>query len=62
MDAVIAHEYTELRAVATPELQHLFGPEWPHYAAVKNAPDTTLKISNEARELLRLQRRALGLE
>jgi hypothetical protein len=62
MDAVIAHEYTELRAVATPELQRLYGPEWPHYAAVKNAPDTTLKISNEARELLRLQRRALGLE
>ena len=62
MDAVIAHEYTEMHPVATSELERLYGPEWPHYAAIKNAPDTTLKISNEARELLRLQRRALGLE
>ena len=62
MDAVIAHEYAELRAIATPELQAKHGQQWPHYAAIKNAPETSLKISDEARELLRLQRHALGLD
>ncbi len=62
MDAVIAHEHAELLAVATPEMQSVYGQQWPHYTAVKDAPDTALRISNEARELLRLHRRALGLE
>ncbi len=62
IDAVIAHEYAELRAVATPELAATYGQQWPHYAAIKIAPDTRLMISAEARGLLRLQRRALGLE
>jgi predicted membrane-bound mannosyltransferase len=61
LDAVIAHEYAELKTVATPELQAAYGTQWPHYAAIKNAPSTTLKISEEARELLRLQANALGL-
>jgi hypothetical protein len=62
MEAVIAHEYAELKATATPEFQQQYGSEWAHYAAVKNAPDTSLKISPEAKELLRLHRRAVGLE
>jgi hypothetical protein len=62
LDAVIAHEYSELKAVATVELEAGYGSVWPHYAAIKNAPDTPLNITNEARELLWLQRRALGLE
>jgi hypothetical protein len=62
LDAAIAHEHAELRAVATPELQRRYGVQWPHYAAVRNAPDTALRISPEGRELLRLHRRAMGLE
>ena len=62
MDAIIAHEYAELRAEATPELRAKYGQQWPHYAAITNAPDTPLKISEAGRYLLRLQRRALGLE
>ena len=53
-------EYAELKAVATPQLQAAYGNQWPHYAAIKDAPSTTLKISDEARELLRLQAKALG--
>ena len=62
LDAVIAHEYAELKAVSIPDLLAAYGNKWLHYAAVKNAPDTPLKISNEARDLLGLQRLALGLE
>ena len=62
MDAIIAHEYAELRAEATSELRAKYGQQWPHYAAIENAPDTPLAISEKAREILRLQRRALGLE
>jgi hypothetical protein len=62
LDAVIAHEYAELKAVATPELHAIYGNQWPHYAAVKNAPSTTLEVADAARELLRLQAKALGFE
>ncbi|MGH7174202.1 MAG: hypothetical protein ACRELF_17850 [Gemmataceae bacterium] len=62
MEAIIAHEYAELGGEATPELRAKYGQQWPHYAAIKNAPDTPLAISKKARDLLRLQRRALGLE
>jgi hypothetical protein len=62
LDAVIAHECEELRAVAADELQQQYGIEWPHVVAVANAPETTLRISDQARELLRLHRRAMGLE
>ena len=55
IDAVIAHEYAELRAEATLEMEAMYGMHWPHYTAIKHAP-------NEARDLLRLQRRALGLK
>ncbi len=61
-DAVIAHEYAELKAVSTPELVAAYGNQWPHYAAIQLAPDTPLAVVPEARELLRLQRLALGLE
>jgi hypothetical protein len=59
---VIAHEYEELRAVATHELQQQYGIEWPHFVAVASAPETMLDISDQARELLQLHRRAMGLE
>lgn len=62
VDAVIAHEYAELTATATPELLEAFGIRWPHYAAILTAPDSPLTVSDEARELLRLHRGALGLE
>jgi hypothetical protein len=62
LDAVIAHEYEELRAVATHEVQQQYGIAWPHFVAVANAPETMLRISDHARELLRLHRRAMGLE
>lgn len=60
IDAIIAHEYAELRAEATAELRAKYGQQWPHYAAIKNAPDTPLTISEKSRELLCLQRCALG--
>ena len=62
LDAVGAHEFEELQAEGSLELQFRFGLEWPHYAAIRNAPITRLLISKEARELLRIHSRAVGLE
>lgn len=62
VDAAIAHEYEELRAIAALELQQRYGVGWPHYIAVANAPESALRISDDARELLRLHRRVMGLE
>jgi len=59
---VAAHEYEEMLAVAIPELQRRYVQEWPHFVAIMSAPDTELRIADFARELLRLQRRAVGLE
>jgi hypothetical protein len=62
LDAAIAHEYEELGAVATPHFQQHYGAGWAHYSAVKKAPETSLGVSESARELLRLHRRVMGLE
>ena len=62
LDAAIAHEYEELRAIATPDPPQRFGVEWPHYVAVFLAPETALLITDEARELLQLYRCVLELE
>jgi hypothetical protein len=63
LDAVAAHELTELRAVQPANWDVArYGPWDPHRHAVRFAPDTTLNISDQARELLRLQRQALGLD
>lgn len=62
LDAAIAHEYEELRASATPELRQRYNIEWPHYVAVALAPETSLLIADEAREMLRLYRSVLELE
>jgi hypothetical protein len=61
LDAVAAHEYEEMEASKSDEFQCQYGPAWPHFAALQNAPDTKLVISDEGRELLRLLRRAAGL-
>lgn len=62
LDVVAAHEYSEMRAVSTPELRRRFGREWPHYAAILDTPECTLRVSNNARDLLRRHRRALGFK
>jgi hypothetical protein len=56
IDAVIAHEYTEVLATKPT------GGLTPHQYAIKNAPETPLKISDRAREILRDYRCIEGLE
>lgn len=55
VDAVIAHEFTEVGAEPFPGLS-------PHQRAIKFAPETTLKITDRARQILREIRRLEGLE
>jgi hypothetical protein len=63
LDAVASHELAELQAVQPANWDVAkYGPWNPHKHAIRFAPDTTLKISDQARELLRLQRQALGLD
>ena len=56
IDAVIAHEYTEVTA------PRLAIARTPHQYAVAMAPDTTLKITEGARRILRDYRKIEGLE
>jgi hypothetical protein len=55
VDAAIAHEYTEASAKPLPGLDF-------HEQALKFAPDTALKISPAAREILREYRTAMSLD
>ncbi len=54
IDAVIAHEYTEVLCPA------LTGAEAPHLIAIKTAPETRLKITEGARRILREYRQIEG--
>jgi len=64
LEAVSAHELTELRAVRPANWDDaLHGPWNPHSHAIRFAPEQSgLTINPQARELLCLQRQALGLE
>ena len=61
LDAVIAHELAEMSAEIDEPLREAYGLAWPHFAALRAAPETALTVSDTARELLRLQRVAFGL-
>jgi hypothetical protein len=56
IDAVIAHEYTEVLSTGLPV------GRTPHQYAVQAAPETSLKITEGARRILRDYRRIEGLE
>jgi hypothetical protein len=56
IDAVIAHEYTEVLAT-----NPAYGLT-PHHYAIKYAPETRLKISDRALAILKEHRRLEGLE
>jgi hypothetical protein len=55
VDAVIAHEFTEVGASPVPGLS-------PHDQAIMFAPETELTITDGARAILREYRRLMGLE
>lgn len=63
LDAIASHELEELQAALPGTWDTVvLGPWNPHHHAIRFAPDTLLSIRDVARELLRLQRKALGFE
>lgn len=59
-DAAIAHEFIEARLTPPANLTGQARIEWLHNEAIRLAPDTTLAITERAREILRQHRSASG--
>jgi hypothetical protein len=60
VDATIIHEYFEATLTPPPELTGVGRIDWLHKEAIRLAPDTTLPITERAREILRQYRVAEG--
>ena len=61
VDAAIVHEYIEAMLTPPQGLSRPARVEWLHKEAIRRAPDTTLPITERAREILRQYRSVEGL-
>jgi hypothetical protein len=61
VDAAVAHEFVEARLTPPANLTGQARVEWLHSEALRLAPDTTLPITERAREILQQYRSASGL-